>query len=61
VSSSLLLVLFQKKLEMSVVLGLSMFTATAGNPTVGNENVLLEFFFFLGGGGGGGENSIKKV
>jgi hypothetical protein len=47
VSASPLLDLFQKNLEPSAVFGLSMCMATAGNPTVGNENALLEFF--LGG------------
>jgi len=38
---------FQLCLEMSVVSGLSIYTATANSCTVGNENVLLGFF---GGG-----------
>jgi len=41
---------------MSVVFGLSIYTATANSCTVGNENVLLEFF--LGGVGG---DSNQKV
>ena len=50
-SASPLLDLFQKNLEVSAFFGLSMCTATAGNRTVGNENILLEFFW----GGKGGE------
>jgi len=41
-----LLDLFQLYIEMSVVFGLSIYTATANSCTVGNENELLEF---LGG------------
>jgi len=37
-SASPLLDLFQKNLEHSAVFGLAMCMATAGNPTVGNEN-----------------------
>jgi len=61
-SASPLLDLFQKNLEMSAFFGLSMCISTAGNPTVGNDNILLEFFF-LGVGGvlGFGENSTKEV
>jgi len=40
----LLLDLFQLYLEMSIVFGLSIYTATANSCTVGNENVLLGFF-----------------
>jgi hypothetical protein len=47
-SACLILDPFQLYLEMSVVFGLSIYTATANSCTVGNENVLL--FFFLGGG-----------
>jgi len=43
----LLLDPFQLYLEMSVVFGLSIYTATAHSCTVGNVNVLLGFF--LGG------------
>ena len=39
-------------LEMSVVFGLFICTATVNSCTVGNESVLFGFFF--GGGGGGG-------
>ena len=58
-SASLLLDLFQKYLEISAVFDLS----PAENPTIGNENVLLDFFFFFFDGGGGeiGENSTNKV
>jgi hypothetical protein len=35
-------------LEMSIVFGLSIYTATANSCNVGNENILLGF---LGGGG----------
>jgi len=41
----LLLDPFQLYLEMSVVFGLSIYTATANSRTVGNENVLLGFFW----------------
>jgi len=58
-SACLLLDPFQLYLEMSVVFGLSIYTATANSCTFGNENVLLEFFW--GGGRGGGGNSNKKV
>jgi hypothetical protein len=40
---------------MSVVFGLSIYTATANSCTVGNENVLLGFFFV------GGRDFNKKV
>jgi len=40
----LLLDPFQLYLEMSVVFGLSIYTATANSCTVGNENVLLVCF-----------------
>jgi len=40
----LLLDPFQLYLEISVVFGLSIHTATANSCTVGNENVLLGFF-----------------
>ena len=43
-SAYLLLGPFQLYLEMSVVFGLSIYTATANSYTVGNENVLLGFF-----------------
>jgi len=39
---------FQLYLEMPVVFGLSLYTATGNSCTVGNENVLEEFW---GGGG----------
>ena len=52
----LLLDTFQLCIEMSIVFGLSIYTATANSWTVGNENVLLEFFWE---GGEGGFN--KKV
>jgi len=48
ISACLLLDPFQLYLEMSVVFGLSIYTATANSFTVGNENVL--FGFFVGGG-----------
>jgi len=48
----LLLDPFQLYLEMSVVFGLSIYTATANSCTVGNENVLLGSFVRRGGGGG---------
>ena len=51
----LLLNTFQLYIEMSVVFGLSIYTATANSCTVGNENVLFEF---LGGRGG---DSNKEV
>jgi len=35
----------QKYIEISVVFGLSIFTATTDTTTVGNENMLLGFFF----------------
>jgi len=43
-----LLAPFQKYLEISVVFGLSIYTATTNSSTVGNENVLKDF----GGMGG---------
>jgi len=43
-SVCLLLDPLQLYLEMSVVFGLSIYTATANSCTVGNENVLLGFF-----------------
>jgi len=51
-----LLDLFQLYLEMPVVFGLSLYTATANSCTVGNEHVLV--VFLLGRGGG---NSDQKV
>jgi len=58
-SASPLLDLFQKNFKVSAIFGLSMCISTAGNPTVGDENILLEFF------GRGcwdlGKNSTKKV
>jgi len=42
--------LFHNNLELSAVFVLSMYTVTAKNPTVGNENVLLDCF-----GAGAGE------
>ena len=47
ISVSTLLDPFQKALEISVVSGLSICTATTNTSTVGNENVLLGFFFYL--------------
>jgi len=47
-SACLLLDPLQVYLEMSVVFGLSIYTATANSSTFGNENVLLGFF--VGGG-----------
>jgi hypothetical protein len=44
ISTCLLLDPFQLYLEMSLVFGLSIYTATANSCTVGNENVLLGFF-----------------
>ena len=44
VCACLILDPFQLYLEMSVVFGLSIYTATANSCTVGNENVLLGFF-----------------
>jgi len=52
-SACLLLDPFHLYLGMSVVLGLSIYTATANSCTVGSENVL--FGFFLWGGGVEGE------
>ena len=52
----LLLDPFQLYIEMSVVFGLSIYTATANSCTFGNENVL--GFFWEGVGGG---DSNKKV
>ena len=52
----LLLDPFQLYIEMSVVFGLSIYTATANSGTVGNENVLLGFFFF-----GVGRDFYKNV
>jgi len=49
-SACLLLDPFQLYLEMSVVFGLSICTATANSCTVGGENVLLGFFAEGGGG-----------
>jgi len=43
-SACLLLDPFQLYLEMSVVFGLSIYTATANSCTFGGENVLLGFF-----------------
>jgi hypothetical protein len=43
-SACLLLDPFQKYLEISVVFGLSICTATTNTSTVGNENLLLGFF-----------------
>jgi len=54
-SVCLLLDPFQLYLEMSVVFGLSIYTATANSWTVGNENVVLGFFEGVGG------DSNKKV
>jgi len=49
-SAYLLLDPFQLYVEMPVVFGLSIYTATGNSCTVGDENVLVGFF---GGGGGG--------
>ena len=54
VCACLILDPFQLYLEMSVVFGLSIYTATANSCTVGNENVLLGFFV-------GGWDSSQKV
>jgi len=43
---------------MSVVFGLSIYTATANSCTVGNENVLLGFFV---SGWSGGDSNAKLV
>ena len=51
-SSYLLLDPFQLYLEMPVVSGLCIYTATGNSCTVGNENVLVGFFL-LGVGGSG--------
>ena len=51
----LLLDPFQLYLEMSVVFGLSIYTAAANSWNVGNENVFLGFFLREGG------DSNKKV
>ena len=56
-SACLLLDPFQQYLEMSVICGLSICTASEKNCSVGNGNVLLEFF----SGGGLGGNSDNKV
>jgi len=50
-SAYLLLDPFQLYLEMPVVFGLSIYTATGNSCTVGDENVLV---VFLGGKGVGG-------
>ena len=52
----LLLDPFQLYLEMSVVIGLSMYAATANSCTVGNENLLK--FFLRGGGGDSNKNAV---
>jgi len=49
ISISTLLDPCQKVLEISVVSGLSICTATTNTSTVGNEDVLLGFFFYLEG------------
>jgi len=49
-SACLLLDTFQQYLEMSVIFGLSIYTASAKNCSVGNGNVLLAFFFLREGG-----------
>jgi hypothetical protein len=54
-----LLDLFNKNLELSAAFVLSMCTVTAENPTIGNENVLLDCFGVEGRGVA--ENSTKKV
>jgi len=51
-SAYLLLDPFQLYLEMPVVFGLSIYTATGNSCTVGNENMLEGFFSGEGGGGG---------
>ena len=48
-SACLLLDTFQQYLEMSVIFGLSIYTDSAKNCSVGNGNVLLTFFFEGGG------------
>ena len=54
-SACLLLDPFQLYLEMSVVFGFSIYTATANSCTVGDENVLVGFW-----GWGGGEILIRR-
>jgi hypothetical protein len=49
---------FQLYLEISVVFGLSICTATTNSYTVGNENVVLGLFW---GEDGVGKHSNKKV
>ena len=44
--------LLLEPLEMSVVFGLSIYTATANSSNVGNENMVLELFWGENGGGG---------
>ena len=57
----LLLDTFQLYIEMSVVFGLSIYTATANSCTVGNEkNVLLVFFLGSGGWVEVGEILIRR-
>ena len=53
-SGCLLLGRLQLYLEVSVVFGLSIYTATANSCNVGNENVFLEFFW-------GGDDFNKNV
>jgi len=54
----LLLDPFQLYLEMSVVFGLSLYTATANSWTVGNENVLGGIFCGRWGGVGDSNNKV---
>jgi len=54
-SAGLLLDTFQQYLEMSVIFGLWICTASAKNCSFGNGNVLLDFFF---GGGGDSNNKV---
>ena len=50
-SACLLLDPFQLYLEMSIVFGLSLYTATANSCTLEDENVLVVFFGCEGGCG----------
>jgi hypothetical protein len=47
-SACLFLDPFQQYLEVSVIFGLSIYTASVKNYSVGNGNVLLEFFLWGG-------------
>jgi hypothetical protein len=56
-SACLLLDPFQLYIGMSVVFGLSIYTAPVNSCTAGNENMLFGVFFF----GGGGVNKIVSL